>query len=183
MSLPSAVQTKALRDPSVSFSLRQSALRGEVAGDRRGADGIAGGRTGGCSGRSWCGITHTSGNGSATGIIALTVSGIPTNFRLAFPIPLVYILDKAFPIIEGIWFLYERERVLDAIWERVLKPMTECTITPIDLAGQRVKLDEEISELLIGPHAEAVEVRFCRSFRIRVSEHITQFLGKTCPVM
>ena len=128
MSLPSAVQTKALRDPSVSFSLRQSALRGEVAGDRRGADGIAGGRTGGCSGRSWCGITHTSGNGSATGIIALTVSGIPTNFRLPFPIPLVYILDEAFPIIEGIWFLYKCEQVLDMIWEHMLKPMMECTM-------------------------------------------------------
>ena len=111
------------------------------------------------------------------------MSGIPTNFRLPFPIPLVYILDEAFPIIEGLGFLYERERVLDAIGERMLKPMTECMITPIDLAGQRVKLDEEISKLLIGPHAEAVEVRFCRSFRIRVSEHITQFLGKTCPVM
>ena len=59
------------------------------------------------------------------GIIALAVSGIPTNFRLPFPIPLVYVLDQAFPIIEGDWFLYERERILYAVWERVLEPMAE----------------------------------------------------------
>ena len=80
------------------------------------------------------------------GIITLTVSGIPTNFRLAFPIPLVYILDEAFPIIEGLRFLYERERVLDAIGERMLKPMTECTITPIDLAGQTQRGNQQISD-------------------------------------
>ena len=60
---------------------------------------------------------------------------------------------------------------------------SECAITPIDLAGQRVKLNEEVGEFLIGPHAEAVEVRFCGSFRIWVSEHIMQFLDKTCPIM
>ena len=65
------------------------------------------------------------------GIIALTALGIPTNFHLPFSIPLVYVLDQAFPIIEGGWFLYERERVLDAVWEHMLKPMMECTITPI----------------------------------------------------
>ena len=102
------------------------------------------------------------------------------NFRLPFPIPLVYVLDQAFPIIEGDWFLYKRERIL---YEHVLEPMAECVITPIDLAGQRVKLDKEVGKFLIGPHVESVEVRFCGSFRIRVSEHITQFLDKTCPIM
>ena len=86
-------------------------------------------------------------------------------------------------MIGGNWFLYEHKRILYAVWERVLEPMTECTITPIDLAGQRVKLDEEVGEFLIGPHAETVEVCFCGSFRIWVSEHITQFLDKTCPIM
>ena len=102
---------------------------------------------------------------------------------MPFPIPLVYVLDQAFPIIEGDWFLYKCERILDAVWEHVLEPMTECAITPIDLAGQRVKLDKEVGKFLIGPHAETVEVRFCGSFGIWVSEHITQFLDKTCPIM
>jgi len=61
--------------------------------------------------------------------------------------------------------------------------MTECAITPIDLARQRIELDKEIGEFLIGPHAEAVEVRFRGSFCIRVSEHITQFLNETWPVV
>ena len=92
------------------------------------------------------------------------------DFHLSLPILLVYILYQAFPIIEGNWFLYEHEQVLDAIQKRVLKPMTECAITPIDLAGQHIKLDEEISKFLIGLHTETIEVCFCGGFCIRVSE-------------
>ena len=78
---------------------------------------------------------YISGGSSAIGIIALAASSILTNFCLLFPIPLVYVLDQAFPIIEGDWFLYKCEQILDAVWERMLEPMTECAITPIDLAG------------------------------------------------
>ena len=102
---------------------------------------------------------YISGGGSAIGIIALAALGIPTNFRLPFPMSLVYVLDQAFPIIEGNWFLYECEQILYVVWERMLEPMVECVITPLDLAGQCVKLDEEVGEFLIGLHAEAVKVR------------------------
>ena len=129
------------------------------------------------------GTAYISGGSPAIGIIALAASGIPMNFCLLFPLPLVYVLDQAFPIIEGDWFLYEHERILYAVWECVLEPMAECVITPIDLAGQHVKLNEEVGEFLIGLHVETIEVRFCGSFCIWVSEHIMQFLDKTCPIM
>jgi hypothetical protein len=63
------------------------------------------------------------------------------------------------------------------------KPMTECVVTPVDLAGQSVELNKEVSKFLICLHAESVEFHFCCGFRIRVSEHVAELLNETGPIV
>ncbi len=71
-------------------------------------------------------------------------SGIPTDFPLSLPVPLVNVLYQMLPIVEVHRFFYEHECVLDAIRERLLEPVAECAITPVDLTGQCVELNEEV---------------------------------------
>src|SRR5271170_3715248 len=92
------------------------------------------------------------------------------NVRLAFPIMLVYALHLPLPLREGRGVLYERECIFDAVRKGLFQPMTECAITPVDLAGQCIEFDEEIGKFLIVLHVEVVEFRFCSGLRIRVSK-------------
>ncbi len=110
-------------------------------------------------------------------------SGIPTDFPLSLPIPLVNVLYQMLPIVEVHRFFYEHECVLDAIRERLLEPVAECAITPVDLTGQCVELDEEVREFLIRPHAKVVEFRLRVGLRVRISEHIAELLDEKRPVM
>jgi hypothetical protein len=41
---------------------------------------------------------------------------------------------KCFPLVERRWFFYKCERVLDAVRERLLQPVAECVVSPVDLA-------------------------------------------------
>jgi hypothetical protein len=61
--------------------------------------------------------------------------------------------------------------------------MTECAVTPVDLVGQSVELDKEVSELLICLHVESVEFHFCHGFRIQVSKHVAELLNEMGPIV
>jgi hypothetical protein len=96
---------------------------------------------------------------------------------------LIDVLYQTFPIVEGNGFFYEREGVLDTVWKGVFEAMTERAITPIDLTRQRIKLDQEVRELLIRAHPEAVEFCLSGCFGIRIPEHIAEFLDEARPVL
>ena len=95
--------------------------------------------------------------------------GILADFHLSLPVPLVDVLYQMLPLIKHGWFFYKYKRVLDAIGECLLQPMAECVISAVDLAQKCIEINKEISELLVGPHAERVEFGLRSGFRIRHS--------------
>ena len=109
--------------------------------------------------------------------------GIPADFRLLLPVPLVDVLYQMLPLIKRGWFFYKYKHVLDAIGERLLQPMAECVISPVDLARKHIEINKEISELLVSPHAERVEFSLCGGFRIRVSKHFAELFDKAWPIV
>jgi hypothetical protein len=54
---------------------------------------------------------------------------------------LIDVLYQVFPIVEGNGFFYEREGILDTVWEGVRETMMERTVTPVDLTRQHIKLN------------------------------------------
>jgi len=96
---------------------------------------------------------------------------------------LVNVLYQTLPIVEVSGFFYEHECVLDTIRECLFESVAECAITPVDLTGQCVELDEEVRKFLIRPHAKAVEFRLSIGLRVRISEHIAELLDVKRPVM
>jgi hypothetical protein len=118
-----------------------------------------------------------------TGVGTGVRAGIPVDFHLSFPIPLVNVLYQAFPLIECSWFFYKRERVLDVIGECLLQPVVECAVSPVDLAQQRIEVNKEIGKLLVGPHMEPIEFRFCSGFRVRISKHLVELFNEAWPIV
>jgi hypothetical protein len=118
-----------------------------------------------------------------TGIGTGVWAGIPADFRLSFPIPLVNVLYQAFPLVERCWFFYKHKRVLDAVGERLLQPVAECMVSPVDLARLHIEVNKEIGKLLVGPHTEPVEFCFRSGFCVRISKHLAELFNKAWPIV
>ena len=110
-------------------------------------------------------------------------TGIPVDFHLSLPVPLVDVLYQTLPLVKRGWFFCKYKCVLDAIGERLLQPMAECTISPVDLARKHIEINKEISELLVSPHAERIEFGLRGGFRIRVSKHFTELFDEAWPII
>ena len=81
------------------------------------------------------------------------------------------------------WFFYKYKRILDAIGERLLQPMAECAISPVDLTRKRIEINKEISELLVGPHTERIEFGLRGGFHIQVSKHFAELFDEAWPIV
>ena len=110
-------------------------------------------------------------------------TGIPADFRLLLPVPLVDVLYQTLPLVKCGWLFYKHKRVLDAIREHLLQPMAECAISPVDLARKHIEINKEISELLVGPHAECIEFGLRSGFHIRVSKHFVELFDNAWPIV